>query len=33
MESPPKIPADLVEALFLLATTTFYKNDKYVLRN
>lgn len=32
-ESPSKIPADLVESLFLLATKTFYKNDKYVLHN
>lgn len=32
-ESPSKIPADLVEALFLLATKTFYKNDNLASKN
>ncbi|XP_072765725.1 transient receptor potential cation channel subfamily A member 1 homolog [Anoplolepis gracilipes] len=32
-ESPPKIPADLLEALFLLATKTFYKNDNLTGKN
>lgn len=30
-ESPPKIPVDLIEALFLLATKTSSNNDKYGL--
>lgn len=33
MESPPKIPVDLIEALFLLATKMSFKNDKYELYN
>ncbi|KAM0734944.1 Transient receptor potential channel pyrexia [Formica fusca] len=32
-ESPPKIPADLIEALFLLATKTFNKNDNLAGKN
>ncbi|XP_070171397.1 transient receptor potential channel pyrexia [Polyergus mexicanus] len=32
-ESPPKIPADLIEALFLLATKTFNKNDNLTGKN
>jgi len=32
-ESPPKIPADLIEALFLLATKASFKNNKYELYN
>lgn len=32
-ESPPKIPTDLREALFLLATKISFKNNKYGLYN